>query len=92
MLQKLPPGAAGNYGFKDGEIYVYSGTERMYQIFNIYSREKRKSKTGETSHRNYDLVIDFHVADHGSPQPTIARKIAGKWIHQEAQIKTDELR
>ncbi len=91
-VAELSAGGGGNYGFKDDELYIYSGAERSFLVYNIYSGLKRKSKTGETSHRNYNQVIDFHVAEHGSPQPSIARKIDGKWIYQETQINTAELR
>lgn len=90
-IVELSPGS--NYGVKENELYFYSAKERASVIYNFEIGTKRTSKIEEVPRRkNYYQVMDFNTAEHGSPQPRIGRKINGKWIYQEAQINTSELR
>jgi len=90
-IVELPPGSS--YRFKENELYFYSPQKRTYLSYNLNSRTKRTCKSEEVPPpRYYDQVVGFNTADHGSPQPRIVRKIDGKWIYQEAQINTTELR
>ena len=85
--------SGSNYGFKDNELYYYSPRGRTYLIYNLSSRTTRPFAGRDVPPLGrYDLAIGLHVADHGSPQPMIGRKVDGRWTYEEAKIDTSELR
>ena len=85
------PVVYGSYGFKDNELYFYA--DRRCQIYNLESRTKRPCPNRDMPRmKNYDLTIEIYADEHGSPQPTIRRKVDGKWIPEEVRIDTSALR
>jgi hypothetical protein len=81
------------YNVKVNELYFYSGVDRSYVAYNLQTRVRRKCAEKEVPRRWADLLTaDFLTGDHGSPQPTIGKKVDGKWIRHTAQIDTSKLR
>ena len=81
------------YGVRNNELYFYSQADRSYVAYNLQTRVRRKCAEKEVPRRWADgLTADFLTGDHGSPQPTIGKKVDGKWIRQPAKIDTSKLR
>jgi hypothetical protein len=53
---------------------------------------ERKCRENEVPKRwNENLTFDFLTASDGSPQPTVGKKVDGKWVRHKAQIDTSKL-
>lgn len=89
-VAQIPAGSGMSYGLKDHELYFYA--DRRCQTYNLESRTKRECANRDMPRMSRDLTIDFLADDHGSPQPTIGRKVGGEWIREEARIDTSALR
>lgn len=94
--ERMVPGSAnaGNYyNVKDNELYFYSPQERSYIAYNLQTRVRRKCAEKEVPKRWAEgLTADFLTGDHGSPQPTIGKRVDGKWDRHPAKIDTSKLR